>query len=177
MLILRITSRLVTIPIYLSVLSLSACSPLKFYPGEERADSTIGRLLFNSSGAALSAVTIDGIPHPKPGKTVELLPGSHQLSVQYQEKFADTDTTLSDGSSPADKQSAVTLTRIGTCELRFSIDASQELFLFVDAGSHPLAGASIPPTITLKEEGFDKPALYQERCREDGRIPKTKAVS
>ncbi len=153
------------ISVGLILVSSTSCSAIKFYPGEERADSTIGRLLFNSTGADMKVVTIDGVPHPQPGRTLEILPGSHKLELTYEEHF-----------DPGDDQNAVVangqhLKRFGSCSLRFTIEATQELLVYVDAGSHPLIGSSIPPTITLKEQGYYKPALFQERCTEGARTP------
>jgi hypothetical protein len=147
---------------------MAGCGAVKFYPGEERADSTIGRVLFNSTGADLRVVTIDGVSHPHPGRTVELLPGSHIMAVKYEEHFEPGDTQESGevGGEP--------LMRYGSCSLRFTIEAAQELFVFVDAGAHPLIGSSTPPTITLKEQGYYKPALFQEKCTEEGKAPRTK---
>lgn len=153
--------------------TLTACSALKFYPGEERADSTIGRLLFNSAGADMSVITIDGIQHPHPGRTVELLPGSHRIELKYQEQFEAPDGDSADNQL-AHQTSGDGLTRYGACSLRFTIEPAQELFVFVDAGSHPIIGSSTPPTITLKEQGYDKPALFQERCKEEGKEPSVK---
>jgi len=142
------------------------CGSIKFYPGEERADSTIGRLLFNSTGAEMKVITIDGVPHPHPGRTVELLPGAHTLEVRYEELFQSGDNH---DVGDTDDQSLVSF---GSCSLRFTIEAAQELFVYVDAGAHPLTGSSTPPTITLKEQGYYKPALFQERCTEEGRAPR-----
>jgi hypothetical protein len=148
-----------------SVNLITACGPVKFYPGEERADSEVGRVLFNTTGAEMIAVTIDGIPHPHPGRTVEVLPGPHRIEVQFQERIAPSDRlALEQASTP---QPLPATFRFGTCTIRFTIDAAQELFLYVDAGSPTSLPSSTPPTITLKEQGYDKPALFQERCREE----------
>lgn len=152
------------------IVGSAACSAVKFYPGEERADSTIGRLLFNSTGADMKVVTIDGVPHPHPGRTVEILPGPHTLELKYEELFESGDE------QNTGSESDQTLTRFGTCSLRFTIEATQELLVYVDAGSHPLIGSSTPPTITLKEQGYYKPALFQERCTEEGRTPHSRRV-
>lgn len=147
--------------------TLIGCGAVKFYPGEERADSEVGRILFNSAGAEMSTVTIDGIPHPHPGRTVEVLPGPHRIEVKYEEQFSLAEPAATGES--AGKTSGETLVRFGTCNLKFTIDAAQELFVFVDAGSHVTVPGSTPPTITLKEQGYYKPALFQERCQEEGR--------
>ena len=128
------------------------CGSIKFYPGEERADSEIARLLFNSSGAAMNVVTLDGIPHPHPGRTLEILPGAHTLVVKYAQTFTGTGAPLS---------------RYGTCTITFTVEAAQELFVFVDAVADSGLSASAPPTITLRPIGFEQPALFQERCREE----------
>lgn len=167
----------VRLAIPLLIASVSACSALKFYPGEERADSTIGRLLFNTTGAEMKVITIDGIQHPHPGRTVELLPGPHRLDVKYQEQFESADAIGSNEGKVSDESSGLPMIRYGTCSLRFTIEESQELFVYVDAGSHPIIAHSIPPTVTLKEQGFDKPALFQERCQEEGQAPLAKTVS
>ncbi len=146
-----------------ALVSSASCSAVKFYPGEERADSTIGRLLFNATGADMKVVTIDGVPHPHPGRTVEILPGAHTLEIKYEENFE------SDDDQNSDTQDAENLMRFGSCSLRFTIEATQELLVYVDAGAHPVIGSSTPPTITLKEQGYYKPALFQERCSEEGR--------
>lgn len=161
----------VAVSALLSLLSSMGCAPLKFYPGEERADSMIGRLLFNSTGADMRVITIDGIQHPHPGRTVEILPGAHHIEVKYQEQFEGADSIATNSPHVSGEESGVAMTRYGTCSLRFTIEASQELFVYVDAGSHPIIGDSTPPTITLKEQGFNKPALFQERCKEEGKMP------
>jgi hypothetical protein len=150
-----------------SLLTISGCGAVKFYPGEERADSEVGRILFNSQGVEMSTVMIDGIPHPHPGRTVEVLPGPHRIEVKYQEE-----TTLAEPVTNGESEGASsgeTLVRFGTCNLKFTINAAQELFVFVDAGSQVTVPGSTPPTITLKEQGYYKPALFQERCKEEGR--------
>ena len=159
-----ITSLLTLMPI---IATIAGCGPIKFYPGEERADSEVGRILFNTTGAEMSTVTIDGIPHPHPGRTVEVLPGPHRIEVTYQERFMQSDTPPHDQATPG--QSATSMLRFGTCNLKFTIDAAQELFVYVDAGSTTPLPGSTPPTITLKEQGYYKPALFQERCKEEGK--------
>ena len=144
--------------------SIAGCGPIKFYPGEERADSEVGRILFNSTGAELSMVTIDGIAHVHPGRTVEVLPGPHRIEVKYQERINEPDTASLD-----QDRAETSILRFGTCNVKFTIDAAQELFVFVNAGSTATLHGSTPPTVTLKEQGYDKPALFQERCKEDGR--------
>ena len=132
----------------------AGCGAVKFYPGEERADSEIGRILFNSSGASMSVVTLDGIPHPHPGRTLEILPGPHTLEVKY---------------AQAPSGDIAPLQRFGTCSIRFTIEAAQELYVFVDAVPNSGLSASAPPMITLRPIGFDQPALFQERCREESK--------
>ncbi len=112
-----------------SILSAVGCSSIKFYPGEERADSSIGRLLFNSTGADMRVITIDGIQHPHPGRTVEILPGPHSIEVKYQEQFETADAIVTNNSHHSDDQSGLAVTRFGTCSLRFTNEATQELFV------------------------------------------------
>jgi hypothetical protein len=159
------------------LMAVTGCAPLKFYPGKERPDSYVSRLLFNSSGAKLSEVTIDGVSHPDPGRTVELLPGPHTVAVKYLENFGAADPSAGTPGSPDGKSAATAVTKTGVCEVKFSIEPTQELFLYVDAGVHPELGSSVPPTITLKEEGFEKPALYQERCKDESKVPLAKRAS
>jgi hypothetical protein len=143
----------------------AGCGSVKFYPGEERADSEIGRLLFNSSAAAMNVVTLDGIPHPHPGRTLEILPGAHLLVVKYSQTFIDSgDPAHGDPSGRT-----APLTRYGTCSIRFTIEAAQELYVFVDAVADSGLSASAPPTITLRQIGFNQPALFQERCHEESK--------
>jgi hypothetical protein len=157
------TVRRTTLPLLLIVTSLaSACGAIKFYPGEERADSEIGRLLFNSSGASMNVVTLDGIPHPHPGRTLEILPGPHTLVVKYAQTFTDSGDPLHRDPSGINAP----LMRYGTCSIPFTINAAQELYVFVDAVADSGLSASAPPTITLRPTGFEEPALFQERCRE-----------
>ncbi len=148
-----------------AVALVSGCGGIKFYPGEERPDSEISRLLFNTSGASMDVVTLDGIPHPHPGRTLEILPGPHTLMVKYAQTFTDSGDPLhrdiSGRSAP--------LTRFGTCQIHFTTEASQELYVFVDAVADSGLSASAPPTITLRPTGFDQPALFQERCREESK--------
>ncbi|MEY4668553.1 MAG: hypothetical protein RL518_1252 [Pseudomonadota bacterium] len=132
----------------------AGCGPVKFYPGEERPDSEISRLLFNSSGAELSVVTFDGITHPHPGRTLEVLPGAHTLVVKYSKTFSETGAPL---------------TRYGTCSITFRIEAAQELYVFVEAVADTGLSPSAPPMITLRPTGYDQPALFQERCREESK--------
>jgi hypothetical protein len=143
----------------------AGCGSIKFYPGEERADSQIGRLLFNSSGAAMSAITLDGIPHPQPGRTLEILPGPHNLIVKYAQTFTDSGDPLHRDPSGT----IAPVARHGTCSIQFTIEAAQELYVFVDAVADSGLSASAPPTITLRQTGFEQPALFQERCREENK--------
>lgn len=143
----------------------AGCGPIKFYPGEERADSEIGRLLFNTSGASLDVVTLDGLTHPHPGRTLEILPGPHTLVVKYAQTFTDSGDPLH--RTPSGE--IAPLKRYGTCSIRFTIDAAQELYVFVDAVADSGLSASAPPMITLRPTGFDQPALFQERCREESK--------
>jgi hypothetical protein len=159
--------------IFITLMSLlvgvTGCGPIKFYPGEERADSEVGRILFNSTGAEMIAVTIDGTPHPHPGRTVEVLPGPHRIEVKYQEDTNGSDSVPAAESILQRGQTSAPTVRFGSCTIKFTIDAAQELFVYVSAGSTRSVPAATPPTITLKEQGYYKPALYQERCQEDGR--------
>ena len=158
------TRRIISLLTLTSVMaSIEGCGPIKFYPGEERADSEVGRILFNTTGAELSMVTIDGISHAHPGRTVEVLPGPHRVQLKYQEHINETDTASLDP-----HKAETSLLRFGTCNVKFTIDAAQELFVYVDAGSSATLPGSTPPTVTLKEQGYDKPALFQERCKEEG---------
>ena len=143
----------------------AGCGSIKFYPGEERADSEVGRLLFNSSGASMNVVTLDGIPHPQPGRTLEILPGPHTLVVKYGQTFMDSGDPLHRDHNGE----LVPLARYGTCSVRFTIEAAQELFVFVDAVGDAGLSPSAPPMITLRQTGFDQPALFQERCREESK--------
>ena len=143
----------------------AGCGAIKFYPGEERADSEIGRILFNSAGASMNVVTLDGVPHPHPGRTLEILPGSHTLVVKYAQTFADSGDPLHRGPSGE----TAPLQRFGTCSIRFTIEAAQELYVFVDAVADSGLSPTAPPTITLRPTGFDQPALFQERCREESK--------
>jgi hypothetical protein len=155
----------------------AGCGSIKFYPGEERADSEIGRILFNSSGASMSVVTLDGVPHPHPGRTLEILPGRHTLVVKYEQTFVDSgdpahrsssgEIAASSGEIAASSGEIAPLKRFGTCSIPFTIEAAQELYVFVDAVADSGLSASAPPTITLRPTGFDQPALFQERCREE----------
>ena len=150
----------------LAAISLCAgCGAIKFYPGEERADSEIGRLLFNSTGAILNVITLDGIQHPQPGRTLEILPGPHNLVIKYAQTFTDSGDPL----HRAPSGDSAPLARFGTCSIRFTIDAAQELFVFVDAITDAGLSHTAPPTITLRPTGFDQPALFQERCREESK--------
>jgi hypothetical protein len=144
---------------------MSGCAGLKFYPGEERADSEIGRLLFNSEGASMNVVTLDGVQHPHPGRTLEILPGPHTLVVKYAQTFTDSGAPLH--RDPSGK--TVPLTRYGTCSIRFTIEAAQELFVFVDAVTDAGLTTSAPPMITLRQTGYEQPALFQERCKEESK--------
>lgn len=144
---------------------MSGCGGIKFYPGEERADSEIGRLLFNSQGASMNVVTLDGIQHPHPGRTLEILPGPHTLVVKYAQTFTDTGDPLH--RDPSGK--TLPLVRYGTCSVRFTIEAAQELFVFVDAVADAGLTTSAPPVITLRQTGYDQPALFQERCKEESK--------
>ena len=148
--------------------TVGGCSSVKFYPGEERADSEVGRILFNATGVEMSAVMIDRIPHPHPGRTVEVLPGPHRIEVKYQERIDQSDAVPTEESSTNGQTTPPTV-RFGSCNITFTIDAAQELFVFVDAGSRPSVPGATPPTITLKEQGYYKPALFQERCQEEGK--------
>lgn len=143
----------------------AGCGSIKFYPGEERADSEIGRLLFNSSGASMNVVTLDGVPHPHPGRTLEILPGPHTLVVKYGQTFTDSGDPLHRGPNGE----LAPLVRYGTCSVRFTIEAAQELFVFVDAVADSGLSPSAPPMITLRPTGFDQPALFQERCQEENK--------
>jgi len=143
----------------------AGCGSIKFYPGEERADSEIGRLLFNSSGAAMNVVTLDGIAHPHPGRTLEILPGPHTLVVKYGQPFTASGDPLPRGANGELASPA----RYGTCSIRFTIEAAQELYVFVDAAADSAIPASAPPMITLRPIGFDQPALFQERCQEESK--------
>ena len=143
----------------------AGCGSIKFYPGEERADSEIGRLLFNSSGAKMKVVTLDGIPHPHPGRTLEILPGPHTLVVKYGQTFTDSGDPLHRGPNGE----SAPLARYGTCSIRFTIEAAQELYVFVDAVADSGLSPSAPPMITLRPPGFDQPALFQERCQEESK--------
>lgn len=149
----------------LSASLASGCGAVKFYPGEERADSEIGRLLFNSSGASMNVVTLDGVPHPHPGRTLEILPGPHTLLVKYAQTFTDSGDPLHRDPSGT----SVPVTRYGTCSINFTINAAQELYVFVDAVADSGLSASAPPMITLRPTGFDQPALFQERCKEENK--------
>ena len=144
---------------------MSGCGGIKFYPGEERADSEIGRLLFNSEGASMNVVTLDGVQHPHPGRTLEILPGPHTLVVKYGQTFTDTGDPLH--SDPSGRTAP--LTRYGTCSIRFTIEAAQELFVFVDAVADAGLTTSAPPMITLRQTGYEQPALFQERCKEESK--------
>jgi hypothetical protein len=150
--------------LFMSVLS-TGCGSIKFYPGEERPDSEIGRLLFNSSGAAMNVVTLDGISHPHPGRTLEILPGPHALVVKYAQTFTDSGDPLHRGPTGE----IAPLARYGTCSMKFTIDAAEELYVFVDAVADSGLSQSAPPTITLRPPGYDRPALFQERCVEESK--------
>jgi hypothetical protein len=43
------------------------------------------------------------------------------------------------------------------------------LFVFVDAVADAGLTTSAPPMITLRQIGYEQPALFQERCKEENK--------
>lgn len=157
-----------TLPLCFFMCLLSGCQPVKLYPGPERPQEQLALVFFDSLGASVVSLSVDGISNPHPGRAVALLPGEHRLELRYQERFEDADATITDGAFWSDERKGFGFTRVGSCSLKFSLRAGDTVSVAVDAGSEPLLSAPEPPSITMRPPGFNPPILYRERCSSQG---------
>jgi hypothetical protein len=114
------------------------------------------------------SLSVDGVSNPHPGRAIALLPGEHRLELRYQERFEDADATIKDGAVWSDEQKGFGFTRVGSCSLKFSLQAGDAVSVTVDAGSEPLLTAPVLPSITMRPQGFNPPVLYKDRCTSQG---------
>lgn len=147
-------------------LLLSACQPVQVYPGPARPEGEVARVYFSNLGAEVTAVSVDGRASPSPGRTMHVLPGSHWLSLEYKQRFGDSALAIHDGDTFREDRTGVGAVKVGACSMHFFIAAKQELSVTVEAGQDPLIGSSTPPSITMKEFGFNQPVRYEGHCQE-----------
>ena len=147
-------------------LLISGCQPVQLYPGPTRPEGEIAHVYFSNLGAEITDVSVDGRASPSPGRTMQVLPGSHWLSLQYKQRFGDSTLATHYGDDFLTERPGFGASRVGTCSIHFFIAAKQELSITVEAGRDALIGAATPPSISMKEFGFNQPVLYEGQCKD-----------
>ncbi len=148
------------------VLLISGCQPVQLYPGPARPEGEVAHVYFSKLGAEITAVSVDGRASPSPGRTMQVLPGSHWLSLQYKQRFGDSGLATHDDDDFRTERPGFGVSKVGTCSIHFFIAAKQELSITVEAGRDSLFDSSTPPSISMKEFGFNQPIRYEGQCKD-----------